>query len=168
MALLTQLTRRVRYVTLAGALAAGVAVMYYAQPAASASDAIKLSAANKTITGTVVYAAGKPVGNCPVKLISQMKAGAGPTRRGPNDSPTGDSGIGIPAADKLQKTPGSLGPGESVLKQGTTDSSGKFTFTDVPVGQYQIMAGTGKQATREVINVKDRGDLPPVTVKLKA
>jgi len=122
--------------------------------------------ANHTVTGMVTDTAGRAVPDCAVKLLRPSPAKSGPTRRGPNDSPTGDSSIGIPAPEQLQKGGGAaVGKNEEVVKEVKTDASGKFSMPDIAPGHYSLLAGTGKEAVRQDLMVKD-ADPSPVTLKL--
>jgi hypothetical protein len=122
--------------------------------------------AGRKVSGTVVDGDGTPAVNLPVKLLTEGMKTSGPVRRGPNDSPTGDANIGIPDASKLQKVPGELAPGEKVAGDTKTDASGRFVFTDVKKGRYQVMAGTGKIAVREAIFVTEDQDPPALKIQL--
>ena len=119
----------------------------------------------KNVTGTVVNVDNKPVA-VQVRLLTKGQQGAGPARRGPNDSPTGDSTIGAPEADKLQKNPGAIQPGEKLVKETTSDAAGKFTFQGINQGEYVILAGAGRNAARVNVEVKDSAEPQPVTLKL--
>ncbi|CAN5644274.1 hypothetical protein BH09PLA1_BH09PLA1_17790 [soil metagenome] len=166
MASASTLVARVRTVALAAAVAAGVSVFYFASTtsAQSGTGSVNLMAA-KTVTGTVLNIEGKPAA-VQVRLLTKGTQGAGPARRGPNDSPTGDSVLGAPEAQKLQKNPGAIQPGEKLVKETTSDAAGKFTFTAVPQGEYVILAGSGRNAARVNIEVKDSAEVAPVTLKL--
>jgi len=162
----SKLALRAIQFSLAGAIAAGAAVLWTARPAsASPNDGSVQLVANKTVTGTVMDGSA-PAANVPVKLIAKSKT-SGPVKRGPNDSPTGDANIGNPEADRLQNAPGSVGKGEHVLQSTNTDAQGKFTFNNVPPGTYEVMAGAGSKATRTSVNVKDGVDIPPLNINLK-
>ena len=147
--------------------AAGVgALATFAPSTAHATPgAMNLVVMAKNISGTVVNVDSKPVA-VQVRLLTKGQAGAGPARRGPNDSPTGDAVIGTPAADKLQKNPGAIQPGEKLVKETTSDASGKFTFSGIAAGEYVILAGAGRNAARVNIEVKDSADPQPVNLKL--
>ena len=162
------LVGRVRTLALAGAVAAaGAFAMYMVAPstAQAGERPVNLIMA-KNITGTVLNIDGKPVA-VKVRLLTKGQAGAGPARRGPNDSPTGDAVIGAPEADKLQKSPGSIQPGEKLVKETTSAADGKFTFSAIAQGEYVVLAGEGRNAARVNVEVKDSaGDPAPVTLKL--
>jgi hypothetical protein len=156
----------IRNRSLLTALLLGAVLVWLGAPA-TADDSARGLLAGKTITGMVVDAAGAPVANAKVMLIQRSKT-AGPQRRGPNDSPTGDSVIGVPDASPLQKAPGTLGPGEKEVKPAvTTDSTGKFQFTDVSKGQYQLMAVSGKLEVRVPCIIRDEiPTVPPFKLQL--
>src|SRR5689334_8630901 len=125
MALGTSKLARAAQVGFVGALVAGAAVIWFVRPVSAApNDGASQLVANKTITGTVMDGSA-PAANVPVKLLNKSKS-SGPVRRGPNDSPTGDAGLGNPQADPLQHAPGGVQKGEQVVQATTTDSSGKF------------------------------------------
>lgn len=157
---------RIRTAALAAAVIAGAAVLYVASTstAQAGPGAVNLVMA-KNVTGTVVNIDNKPVA-VKVRLLTKGQAGAGPARRGPNDSPTGDSVIGAPEADKLQKNPGTIQPGEKLVKETTSDATGKFTFSAIPQGEYVILAGENRNAARVNVEVKDSAEPQPVTLKL--
>jgi hypothetical protein len=161
------IVNRIRTAVLAGAVvAAGACALYLVAPstAVAGPGTINLVMA-KTINGTVTNIDNKPVA-VQVRLLTKGQAGAGPARRGPNDSPTGDAVLGAPEADKLQKNPGAIQPGEKLVKETTSGSDGKFSFTAVPAGEYVILAGAGRNAARVNVEVKDNADPAPVTLKL--
>jgi hypothetical protein len=161
------LVNRLRTAVLAGAVVvAGACAFYLVAPstAQAGPGAINLIMA-KNITGTVVNIDNKPVA-VQVRLLTKGQEGAGPARRGPNDSPTGDAVLGAPEAQKLQKSPGSIQPGEKLVKETTSGSDGKFTFNGINAGQYVILAGSGRNAARVNIDIKDNADPQPVTLKL--
>jgi hypothetical protein len=165
MALGTSKLLRAAQVGCVGALVAGAAVVWFARPASAApGDGASQLVANKTITGTVMDGSA-PAASIPVKLLSKSKT-SGPVKRGPNDSPTGDANLGNPQADQLQRAPGGVGKGEQVTQSTTTDASGKFTFSNVPVGTYEVLAGTGNKSARTSVNVKDGVEIPPLTINL--
>lgn len=166
MAIRSSFVARIRTVALAAAVVAGASVLYVASTgsALAGPGSVNLVMA-KNVTGTVVNVDNKPVA-VQVRLLTKGQAGAGPARRGPNDSPTGDSVIGTPEADKLQKNPGAIQPGEKLVKETTSDAAGKFTFSGVPQGEYVILAGAGRNAARVNLEVKDSADVAPVTLKL--
>jgi hypothetical protein len=158
---------RVRNVALLAAVAAGVSVGYLASSSSAqvGSDAVNLMMA-KNITGTVVNIDNKPVA-VQVKLLTKGSGAAGgPQKRGPNDSPTGDSVVGAPEAEKLQKNPGAIQPGEKLVKEMTSSADGKFTFQAVPQGSYVVLAGSGRNAARVNVEVKDNADPAPLALKL--
>jgi hypothetical protein len=153
---------------LAGAVfAAGFGAMNLVSPstAQATPGAMNLVMMAKNITGTVVNIDNKPVA-VQVRLLTKGQAGAGPARRGPNDSPTGDGVIGAPEADKLQKNPGAIQPGEKLVKETTSAADGKFTFQGIAAGEYVILAGSGRNAARVNIELKDNADPAPVNLKL--
>src|SRR5262245_50618570 len=122
-------------------------------------------AAGRTVTGTVVDDSGKPVTKAQVRLLVEQKD-SGPGTFKPGQSPTGDASIGAPAATPLQKDPGSVGGGERTFKTANVDSQGKFTFTNVPKGQYKVSAASGKRSVRVELTVKEDADPAPLTLKL--
>jgi len=132
----------------------------------AAPDANRL-ANTATIRGTVTDDTGKPAANIPVKLIaSQQVSNGGPRKRGPGDSPTGDSAIGAPEASQLQKLPGQLAPGEKIVQTVNTDASGNFSFPSVPAGKYSIIAGAGKAAVRQQLTVKEGEEPEQMKIQL--
>jgi hypothetical protein len=144
------------------ATVAGLATMTASAGQAPAGSSM-LIMANHTVSGVVTDSNGSPAANVPVKLLKSGAGKSGPTRRGPNDSPTGDAGIGTPDANQLQQK---VGRNEAIYKETKTDSAGKFTLTDVEPGKYSILAGDGKVAVRHELDVKDSADPAPVTIKL--
>src|SRR4029079_11849011 len=95
------------------------------------------------------------------KLLRPSPAKSGPTRRGPNDSPTGDSSIGTPTPEQLQKGGGAaVGKNEEVVKEVKTDASGKFSMPDIAPGHYSLLAGTGKEAVRQGLMAEEPGPVP--------
>ena len=59
-----------------------------------------------------------------------------------------------------------MGKGEKIVQSTNTDAQGKFTFSNVPVGTYEVMAGSGSKSARTSVNVKDGVDIPPLTINL--
>ena len=167
MAIRTSLVARIRTVALAAAVAAGASVLYVASAgsAQAGPGSVNLFMMAKTVSGTVVNVDNKPVA-VQVRLLTKGQSGAGPARRGPNDSPTGDSVIGTPDAEKLQKNPGAIQPGEKLVKETTSDAAGKFSFPGIAQGEYVILAGAGRNAARVSVEVKDNAEPQPVTLKL--
>jgi hypothetical protein len=161
------MVRRITHVSAISALALGGALaLWQVRPALATPVEVNQLDTNKTISGTVVSADGKPAANIQVKLVAASPKGAGPARRDPNGSPTGDSNVGNPQANPLQKAPGSLDKGEHVVQASTTDGSGKFSFSSVPPGAYSVIAGMGNKAARETVSFKANEDPAPLTLKL--
>jgi hypothetical protein len=158
---------RTSFVLAGAVLAAGFGAMNLLAPstAQATPGAMNLVIMAKNISGTVVNIDNKPAA-VQVRLLTKGQAGAGPARRGPNDSPTGDAVLGAPEADKLQKNPGAIQPGEKLVKETTSDAQGKFTFQGIAAGEYVILAGAGRNAARVNIEVKDNADPAPVNLKL--
>src|SRR6476659_3115520 len=76
----SKLALRAIQFSLAGAIAAGAAVLWTARPAsASPNDGSVQLVANKTVTGTVMDGSA-PAANVPVKLIAKSKT-SGPVKR---------------------------------------------------------------------------------------
>ncbi|CAN5636388.1 hypothetical protein BH09PLA1_BH09PLA1_17660 [soil metagenome] len=137
----------------------------YSLPSTNAAEPAQnlLAEDLRTIKGSVMDPNNKPAANVPVRL-ARFQPDAGPARRKPGDSPTGDTTVGAPAAQPLQKGVGSSG----TVATTTTDSNGQFTFKDVKPGPYIISAGTPKAAGALPITVDKERDPAPVTVKLKS
>lgn len=133
----------------------------YRPTEARANKPALLLAGNRTISGTVLKPDGKPAENSPVKLTKYV-ADQGPTRRPPGGSPTGDSRVGVPDAQRLQKGSGA----GAVVATTTTDSAGKFTLKNIEPGDYIIVAGTPQAAGKLQLKVEKDNDPQPVTIKL--
>jgi hypothetical protein len=114
----------------------------------------------KTITGTVVTVDDKPA-QTHVQLFSLKLKPTGPTPRPPGVGPTGDpSSTNGQDAIPLQRLP------DKPFKETDTDTSGKFTFTDVPLGPYAVVAGSGRNTAKVSVDVKPNEDLKPLALKL--
>ena len=111
-----------------------------------------------SIIGSVKDAEGKPAVNVPVKLVAKGKT-SGPTPIRPGMSPTGDVWIG---GDE----PVRLGSGDRVVQETKTDATGRFTFTNVSPGVYEIAAGSGNRTAISTVNIKDGVDVPAVAMTL--
>jgi uncharacterized GH25 family protein len=90
-------------------------------------------AATGTITGTVMKD-GKPVANARVGLIdmSQIKSRLGKRAKGQAGAATGADATQTTEAKAQRPTP---------TATAMTDSDGKFTMSDVKVGDYVVIAG---------------------------
>jgi hypothetical protein len=119
-----------------------------------------LLAESKTISGVVLDASGAPAANVPVKLYAVKPKSSGPAVRPPGAGPTGDSAIGTPRPIALQR------PGDTLVTQTTTDAAGKFKFDAVQSGPYLVVAGSGSDIVRRNLEVNDKEELKPLTLKL--
>jgi len=142
---------------------------------ASAADAPAASGDKGTVSGTVTDKDGKPVANCPVRLFHPMDH-AGGGKKGGGEHGDADKGTDKKAdkdaagtdrkATQLADKP-AKGDKPVPVASGTTDSDGKFTLNDVPVGDYMVIAnlkGTG--SAREKVTVKS-GETATVSLKLE-
>lgn len=147
-------------------LGAGIAVAVLSADrvhAAGPDGSVFLVTANHTVSGMVVDANGSPAGGITVKLLKAGAGKSGPAVRGPNDSPTGDASIGTPDANQLQAK---QNRNEAVVKEMKTDTAGKFSFADIPMGRYSLLADADKRSVKQELIVKDGPDPAPVTLKL--
>ncbi|CAN5644426.1 hypothetical protein BH09PLA1_BH09PLA1_17800 [soil metagenome] len=128
---------------------------------ASAGDAAQLQAGTKMISGTVLTVEDAPAAGVDVQLFSSRpKTTGGPTPIPPGGSKTGDAVLGAPDAVGLQK------PNEKPFKTTKADSAGKFTFSAVPIGKYIVVAGTGRNVAKANVELTEKAELPPLTLKL--
>lgn len=128
----------------------------------SAGDPVPLQAAGKSITGTVVDVNNAPAANAQVLLYSQKPKTGGPTKIPPGGNPTGDSVISAPDATPLQK------PADTLVTKTTTDAAGKFSFNAVAPGPYLVVAGTGRNVAKVSVEVTDKANPAPLSLKLPA
>jgi protocatechuate 3,4-dioxygenase beta subunit len=131
----------------------------------SAGDPVKLQAATKSITGTVFDVNNAAAANAQVALYSLKPKGSAPQPLKPGESPTGDppagkSTIGAPDAIPLQK------PSDTLIAKTQTDAAGKFTFNAVAPGPYLVVAGTGRNIAKVNVDVTDKANPAPLTLKL--
>ena len=124
-----------------------------------------------TVSGTVTDKDGKAVANCPVRLFHPMERGAGKHGGGDADKSSDKKGDNQSAAADRKATQLADKPAKGdkpvPVATGTTDSDGKFTLNDVPVGDYVVIAnlkGTG--SAREKVTVKS-GETATVELKLE-
>src|SRR5262249_15644441 len=144
------MNRRIVTTAAALALAAGIGIIALATNRAQAGGPAVpswLAMTNHTVSGQVLDANGSPAAGVDVKRLKTGAGKSGPTKRGPNDSPTGDANIGNPDVNQLQDAKQQRN--ELIVKEMKTDATGKFSFADIPPGKYSLLAGTGKQAVRQ-------------------
>ena len=117
-------------------------LMFVAAVAVKAEDAKKETG---TISGTVTSADGKPVAGAEVSVFHPM-------------------GKGKKAEPKAEKGDKPV----SVVPSVKTDDKGEFTLSDVPAGDYTVVARLKGQGNgRENVTVK-AGETAKVEIKLKA
>lgn len=139
---------------------------------AHAEDA-PAKAGKGTISGVVMNADNKPTAGASVRLIVPPEGG----RHNRKDGKDGKDGKTL-AADarspeqlaKKDRAAGDKGGRKmpAAVAEATTDAEGKFTMTDVPAGDYVILAmirGAGR--AHEKVKVED-GKTASVTLTLKA
>ena len=153
------------------AFAAAVVLVLGAARSASAEDAAKAKAKG-SIKGTVTGTDGKPAVGVTVRLTAAAPAKAGkgkaekaaPAAALPAD---GEGQVRVLAADKPEKGEGK-GKRSEALKEATTSEKGEFTFTEVPAGDYAVVANLkGVGSGRGKVSVK-AGEAATVSLSLKA
>ena len=126
---------------------------------ASTSKAGDAAVAKASVKGKVVKPDGTPAAGAEVRLMPRAQRPKGPN--GPN-------GQAKPTADADQgKGRGRAGAIRESVAQGTTDLQGMFTLSDVPAGNYTLVArlkGTGNARQNVSVSGTSAAD---VTLTLK-
>jgi hypothetical protein len=159
-----------RSIALTAILALGIALC--STHTLRADDAAPAQAATGTIKGKVIGSDGKPANSVNVRLVAAEPGKAKPGKKG--------KGAADPAAQppqaqtfaakgaKAAKAAAKPSKRAPALKETTTNDQGEFTFTDVPVGNYAIMAGGKTVGTGRAPAAVTAGNSATVSLTLKA